>query len=71
MLLSGSLGLVVPEEVGAGDLPMFALSGDVIAENESPVYGSPRMQMDSELPTKRSMYVRFVEPRNGGHAQTN
>ena len=30
MALSGNLGLVVPEEVGAGDLPMVALSDDVI-----------------------------------------
>ena len=47
---------MVPEEVGAGDLPLVALSDDVVDENESPLYRSPRTQMSSELPTKRSMY---------------
>ena len=31
LLLSGNLGLVVPEEVGTRDLPMVAISDDVIA----------------------------------------
>ena len=64
------MGLVVPEEVGTGDLPMVALSDDVIDENESPVYGSPRTQMDSKTANQK-VNVRIVESRNGSIAIAN
>ena len=67
LVLSGNLGRVVLEEVGVGYLPIVTLSDDVIAENESLVYRSPRTQMSSELPTKWSIYG-LLSP---GHAQTN
>ena len=70
LALSGNLGLVVLKDVGAGDLPMVALSEhDVEDENDSPVYRSPRTQMSSELPTKRSMYGLLSPEMEAMHKQ--